>query len=356
MNGGVYSVCLKSNLNRFYVEKRFTKEQYDLAVSEIRLLHKLRHGSLTTFTDAFMDPVEKIASVYVEFCDLGDLSGIIKAYSLHESRAVVPEQFIWHVFIGLVDGLAFLQGGRKFLTAPDYNPRPGWVPILHRDMKPDNVLLRSRSTLSSSKYPYCVISDFGLAGTENDWIQKGSGACGTSLYFAPELCLKPYPKNEYELTHFTGPYKHSAKSDLWAVGASVFNLAELDFSWSGWPTHLNGNIPPEVRANIYKKEKDGSVSQSWLLSFQSRKELVISNEGYTVLLEQAVLKATDLNPELRPTPIEMIKYLRDILKNKVLTKHLKESSSLPSWALTKHEYHALAVKAMADLATEKNKK
>lgn len=70
----------------------------------------------------------------------------------------IPELFIWHAFLGLADGLAYLQGGRTFLgdeTISQYVPLRAWEPILHRDIKPDNVLLKSRATSGETKYFYC---------------------------------------------------------------------------------------------------------------------------------------------------------------------------------------------------------
>jgi serine/threonine protein kinase len=132
-------------------------------------------------------------------------------------------------------------------------PNPKWVPILHRDVKPDNVLLRSRATLGSNKYFYSVLSDFGLACDDRD--DRHSGAdkhqvlrvkLGTKAFWAPELCYEPYPRsypghggdNEWKM--FPNGHRHTRYSDLWALVASVFNLCALGNSTNAL-NHLNLN-------------------------------------------------------------------------------------------------------------------
>lgn len=47
---------------------------------------------------------------YLEYCDRGSLSDMMKQYSKHPGE-MIPEPFIWHAFIGLADGLAYMQTG-----------------------------------------------------------------------------------------------------------------------------------------------------------------------------------------------------------------------------------------------------
>lgn len=193
MNGGVFVVRMHGNPSRMFVEKRFKGEDIEIAKEEIRMLHKVKHSSLTFYIDAFITTTAPLtASVYCEFCDRGSLQDIMRVYTKQTeggNRVTVPEAFVWHAFVGLCDGLAYLQGGVSFIYNKQAKRDPNWIPILHRDIKPDNVLLRSRSTLGSKKYFYCVLSDFGLACEDypdgdpnaNDYQTEGY-KLGTSMY------------------------------------------------------------------------------------------------------------------------------------------------------------------------------
>lgn len=119
---------------------------------------------------AFVDDLTRSASLYTEFCDRGSWDNIITKYRdkrtelIQQGTAttlpIVPEQFLWHAFLGIADAFAYLQGGRSYIKDPiedaPAGPIDGWIPLLHRDMKPDNVLMRARSDLASNKYFYCM--------------------------------------------------------------------------------------------------------------------------------------------------------------------------------------------------------
>ena len=93
----------------------------------------------------------------------------------------------------------------------------------HRDLKPDNVMLRDNF--------YATIIDFGLA------ISTSEGAiterCGTPQYMAPEIYQEK-------------PYDQAV--DMWAVGIMVYELMTLNLPYdenqlimlglSNKPTHV----------------------------------------------------------------------------------------------------------------------
>ena len=141
----------------------------------------------------------------------------------------MPERFVWHAFLGLCDGLAYLLNGRSYYDARATSGK--WYPILHRDIKPDNVLLRSRSTISSDKYFYVVINDFGLAceelqtpGRPIDQYQLHGTKIGSIPHHAPELLWEPWPMHPSTFNKFPPGAKHSRQSDLYALGVSSKSL------------------------------------------------------------------------------------------------------------------------------------
>ncbi|KAL8748977.1 MAG: hypothetical protein Q9184_006994, partial [Pyrenodesmia sp. 2 TL-2023] len=88
--------------------------------------------------------------LFFEYCPLGDLQDIIDSH--FKRRIRVPEGFIWHAFLQLAEAVHHLHTAAKDAEGKH-------VTILHRDIKPGNVLLRPPS--SSCKYPDIVLTDFG---------------------------------------------------------------------------------------------------------------------------------------------------------------------------------------------------
>ncbi len=76
--------------------------------------------------------------------------------------------------------------------------------ILHRDLKPANILVAADGRL--------VIGDLGLGRAMGPQTHFARTTVGTPLYFSPEICEeRPY----------------SFKSDVWALGCIMYELAAL---------------------------------------------------------------------------------------------------------------------------------
>lgn len=344
MNGGVFVVRMKGIHSRIYIEKKFKPTDVSYAQKEIKMLRRVCHSSLTFYTAAFIKPNLQDASLYVEFCDRGSLQDMIKEYLKHyddRPRPCVPEAFLWHAFTGLCDGLAYLQGGDSFYRKPNARIRHDWEPILHRDIKPDNVLLRSRYTLGSNKYFYCVLSDFGLACEDRDSThpdvdsaQRTGSKLGTTVYLAPELLYDSsnYPRTLREWNYFPGGQRHSRFSDLWALGCSIFNLCTATPNDNGM-SHINFNtrMPPGIPTNQIQ-----SVQACRL------RDLIIPGH-YSPQLRAAIRIATAWDVQKRPSPVRMITHIEQLLGETKFSRH-GNHEPLPEWATRVHEYLSKAEK------------
>ena len=137
--------------------------------------------------------LDSLVAIY-EFYPGGDLTSYLpKGYER------LSERFVWWIFVQLADILAYLHEGFDHKN-PSRAPRE-WKPVIHCDIKPDNVFLREQPR--DTAYPNVVLGDFGFAT-----LKSGKYCSGTKSYYSPEI-------------EETG---NTTCSDVWALGATIHEL------------------------------------------------------------------------------------------------------------------------------------
>ncbi|KAI9893335.1 MAG: hypothetical protein M1814_000465 [Vezdaea aestivalis] len=121
---------------------------------------------------------------YLEYCPHGDLHGLGESYrwGFNDTRNhQIPEAFVWSLFYDLALAIVMLQHGGSKAGA-----NKQWTPILHLDLKPQNVFLGFEKKPSEHvPYPQMKLADFGLAQHYALGLQiKSTG--GTAGFIAPE--------------------------------------------------------------------------------------------------------------------------------------------------------------------------
>ncbi|ORY59589.1 kinase-like domain-containing protein [Pseudomassariella vexata] len=332
MNQGIY-IVRKISTGKLYVEKRFKPHPNDqftirLAMLEIYLLKRLVHNSIVFYQDAYVRENPFDAAVYMEYCDRGSLSNLIQVYQQSKTthqQHFIPESFIWHAFVGLADALYFLKTGESYISTPIHsNQGKKWTPIIHRDIKPDNIFLRSHDTPGSKKPLYVLLSDFGLASPDDkdpSVARKPSGVRGTPEFHAPELCFQPFPAT-HQMDYQAQP--HTAKSDVWALACMMFAMCERDEF-----AHLNRYCFPMRSQKC--RGRDAILS---MLDITQKQE-------YSEYLERCIKWAGNKDPRDRPDPRVLIREVKGELdkwvKDPNWTAQVAVAGELPDWATKKSD-------------------
>ena len=164
-------------------------------IQEYRIAAGLEHPNLLVTKD--FGVWQDYPWLTMKFCDsgsAGDMVGTLRPTS-------EDERTIWRFIHDVAEGLAYL-----------HHVKP--EPIVHQDIKPDNVLIASDGTF--------LITDFGISKRIRNTMSKQSTRAlkaGAPAYMGPE--------------RFSANPEPILSSDIWSLGASIYELAEGELPFSG---------------------------------------------------------------------------------------------------------------------------
>ena len=162
----------------------------------------------------------------MEYCPHSNLQTIVEMTlrASEQNGYVFPEPALWSIFDDLVDACLLLQyGGTK-----EEDAKQDWKPIVHRDMKLDNVLLDIPSARDDfPSYPTAKLTDFGEAIMTNDDDPNNpmayNNVAGADDWRAPEQMLY-VNANTYQVLKAE---KLGEKTNVWGLGAIMIRLMNL---------------------------------------------------------------------------------------------------------------------------------
>lgn len=172
--------------------------------NEFKIAYKLHHPNLLNISH--FDVFENCPYLVMPYCENGSLSHRI---------GQMPESEIWKFILDTSCGLAFLHSQKP--------------PIVHQDIKPDNILITS-----DGRY---VISDFGISRsfrTQLSSTKNNINSSGTLAYMGPE--------------RFSEHPMIVLASDIWAFGMTLYEAITGNILWEGMGgcVQLNGARIPTI--------------------------------------------------------------------------------------------------------------
>lgn len=181
--------------------------------AEFKTIFNCHHTNLLPTTDYSV--CDGMPYLVMPFCENGSAESLVGKLN--------DEDEIWKFLAEVASGLDYLH---------TYTP-----PIIHQDIKPANILIDANRN-------YCI-TDFGISvkfGIDDERLSD-NGSSGTTIYMPPE--------------RFAGNYKPHTSSDIWSLGATLYELltGDVPFGDQGGAAQLERHPIPPIKASVSKRIK-----------------------------------------------------------------------------------------------------
>ena len=280
--------------------------------NEFKVAYKLRHPNLLNINH--FDVYDNCPYLVMPYCANG---------SVNNQIGHMPESEIWKFILDVSSGLAFLHSQQP--------------PIVHQDIKPDNILITS-----DGRY---VISDFGISRsfrTKMSRTNNNISSSGTIAYMGPE--------------RFSEKPLVVLASDIWAFGMTLYELMTGDVLWEGMGgcVQLNGARIPTIEGP-FSPELINLVTSCLAAETWNRPTATQINEIATARIQGKPVPPLPIEPLAnKNTPEPSFNYFTNNqpsspVRNKVTEKPItaeKKTGSL----LSKNQRNGLILVAIAFLA------
>lgn len=229
---------------------------------ETSFIQSLDHPHIARYVDQEIRPGVSYHLI-MELCPLKDL-GI-----QHRLRPLSEDEVV-EMFAQATSALQYLHGQG----------------VAHRDLKPGNILVRSRKPDPLN----IALSDFGLATKDQELMS--TFACGTYIFMAPEVVAE-HIENRRKVD-----VEYSNKADIWSMGLVALYLLLP----GGLP------LPKDYDIDIERDEPDRRYARKML---DVRKEFLKQKRGQP--FAQLVADMIEWEPDKRPSAKECAERAASVL-------------------------------------------
>ena len=174
------------------IDKRnkYNKEEKDYFKREAEIMYRINHPNVVKLYGHFED--NTYCYFIMEYMSGGNAYSFVPKYG---HRKISPQMTVSIL---------------KDVICATYYLHHMYPPIIHRDIKAENVLLNSEMKAK--------LTDFGWSNYLNKSDMKRTTMCGTPIYLAPEL---------------VNNYGHDHRVDIWCIGVLMFELLTGLPPWIG---------------------------------------------------------------------------------------------------------------------------
>ncbi|TKY90215.1 hypothetical protein EX895_000213 [Sporisorium graminicola] len=230
---------------------------------EIAILKKLHHPHVVKLFEVLDDPSKDSLYMVFEYCPDGTVIDVKPSHCVQP----LPEDIVRLYFVQILMGIEYLHENE----------------IVHRDIKPDNILL-------SDNRKTCKIVDFGVSEMflkpGDDTMQKSAGS---PAFMSPELCTAGHA--EY----------HGKADDIWSFGVTLYCMAvgHLPFDKDNFYEMYESikNDEPEYPDHLSDNLKD--LMQKMFTKDPAQRITVpqMREHPWTLAIEDGILLSKDDNLE-----------------------------------------------------------
>eukprot|EP01087_Luapelamoeba_hula_P005127 TRINITY_DN1520_c0_g1_i3.p1 TRINITY_DN1520_c0_g1~~TRINITY_DN1520_c0_g1_i3.p1 ORF type:complete len:698 (+),score=154.69 TRINITY_DN1520_c0_g1_i3:242-2335(+) len=212
----------------------------DIIINEIAIMKQSNHHSIVNYVDSFI--VEGVLWVIMELIDGGSLSEVLVVHK------TLPEPLIALICKSVLEGLKYLHTLGK--------------PIIHRDIKSENILLSLDGLIK--------ITDFGYGSQLAHMNDTKTSVVGTTYWMAPEL-IKSRP--------------YGCKVDVWSTGIMAVEM------FDGEPPYIEESMLKALFLIAKKGRPDFKKPASMSDDFKD-----------------FITQCTMMEPDQRPTTDQMLQH------------------------------------------------